>query len=152
MTRRKWIILGALLFLLTVGAELLVRPWNSSKGRVQIDNQGDAAMDDLILSYGGSKVRVGALGTGQSANVWFTAGRKGTLALEFKQKGNPMTGFQVEDFDPAENLANGFKVVLVVKNNRVERFMDDDHPSTTPLQSLLESVGGLFDSELPSQR
>jgi hypothetical protein len=153
MTRRKWIILGVLLLLLTVGAELLVRPWNSSKGRVQVDNQGDAAMDDLVVNYGGTKVRVGRVATGQSANVWFTVGSKGMLTLEFNQKGNPMNGFQLEEFDPAENLANGFKVVLVVKNNRVERFMeDDDRPTTTPLQSLLESVSGLFDSELPPQR
>ena len=42
-----------------------------------------------------------------------------------------MKGFQVPDFDPAENLANGFKLVLVVKNNRVERFMEDD-PNPRP--------------------
>ena len=114
MTRRKWIILGALLVLLSIGAELVVRPWNSSKGCVQIVNQGDDPMDDLILSYGGTKVRVGGLGAGQSTNVWFTIGGKGTLNLEFKQKGNPMTGFQVPDFDPAENLADGLRLVLVV--------------------------------------
>ena len=109
MTRRKWIILGVLLLLLTIGAELLVRPWNPSKGRVQVVNQGDATMDDLVVSYGETKVRVGGLAAGQSTNVWFTAAGKGTLSLEFNQKGNPMKGFQVQDFDPAENLANGFK-------------------------------------------
>jgi hypothetical protein len=152
MTRRKWIILGVLLLLLTLGAELLVRPWNSSKGRVQVDNQGDAPMDDLVVSYRGSEVRVGRVATGELANVWFTVGGKGMLTLEFNQKGNPMKGFQLEDFDPAENLANGFKIVLVVKNNRVERFMEDDHSTPTPLQSLLEGISGLFDSELPPKR
>jgi hypothetical protein len=146
MTRRKWIILGVLVVLLTIGAEFLVRPWNSSKGCVQIDNQGDAAMDDLILSYGETKIRVGGLGAGRSTNAWFTAGAKDTLSLEFNQKGNPMKGFQVQEFDPAENLANGLKLVLVVKNNRVERSMEDDH-STTPLKSLVESVTGLFEPD-----
>ena len=146
MTRRNWIFLGVLIVLLTIGAEVLVRPWNSSKGCVQIDNQGDAAMDDLTLSYGGTKVRVGGLGTGQSTNVWFTVAGKDTLSLEFNQKGNPMKGFQVQDFDPAENLANGLKIVLVVKNNRVERFMEDDQ-STTPLKSLMESITGLFEPD-----
>ncbi len=144
MTRRKWIILGVLIVLLTIGAELLVRPWNSSKGCVQVDNQGDAAMDDLVLSYGETKVSVGRLGAGQSTNVWFTAGGKDTLSLEFNQKGNPMKGFQVREFDPAENLANGLKLVLVVKNDRVERSMEDDQ-STTPLKSLMESVSGFFE-------
>jgi hypothetical protein len=146
MTRRTWIILGVLIVLLTIGAELLVRPWNPSRGSVQVDNQGDAAMDDLILSYGGTKVRVGALGAGRSTNVWFTAVGKDTLSLEFNQKGNPMKGFQVQEFDPAENLGNGLKLILLVKNNRVERFMDDDL-STTPLKSLLESITGLFEAD-----
>ena len=146
MTRRNWIILGVLIVLLTIGAELLVRPWNSSKGCVQVDNQGDAAMEDLILSYGETKVRVGGLRVGGSTNVWFTVAGKDTLNLEFNQKGNPMKGFQVQDFDPAENLANGFKIVLVVKNNRVERFMEDDQ-STTPLKSLMESITGMFEPD-----
>ena len=146
MTRRKWIILGSLVLLLTIGAEFLVRPWNSSRGCVQVDNQGDAAMDDLILSYGGTKVRVGELKAGQSTRVWFTTSGKDMLSLEFIQKGNPMKGFQVQDFDPADNIANAFKLVLVVKNNRIERFMEDDE-STTPLKSLVESITGLFESD-----
>ena len=103
-------------------------------------------MDDLILSYGGTKVRVGGLGVGRSTNVWFTVAGKDTLSLEFNQKGSPMKGFQVPDFDPAENLANGFKIVLVVKNDRIERFMEDDQ-STTPLKSLVESIRGLFEPD-----
>jgi hypothetical protein len=146
MTRRNWIILGVLVVLLTIGAELLVRPWNSSKGCVQVDNQADAAMDDLILSYGETKVRVGELATGRSTNVWFTVAGKDTLSVEFNQKGNPMKGFQVQDFDPADNLANGLKLVLIVKNDRIERSMDDDK-STTPLKSLVESITGLFEPD-----
>jgi hypothetical protein len=146
MTRRIWIILGVLIVLLTIGAELLVRPWNSSKGCVQVDNQGDAAMEDLILSYGETKVRVGGLGVGGSTNVWFTVAGKDTLSLEFNQKGNPMKGFQVQDFDPADNLANGLKLVLTVKNDRIERSMDDDQ-SMTPLKSLVESITGLFEPD-----
>jgi hypothetical protein len=146
MTRRNWIILGVLIVLLTTGAELLVRPWNSSKGCVQVDNQGDAAMEDLILSYGETKVRVGGLEVGGSTNVWFTVAGKDTLSLEFNQKGNPMKGFQVQDFDPADNLANGLKLVLIVKNDRIERSMDDDQ-SMTPLKSLVESITGLFEPD-----
>lgn len=144
MTRRKWITFGAILVLLTIGGELVVRPWNWSKGRVQVVNQGDAPMDDLVVSYGESKVRAGRLKAGQSTTVWFTAAGKGTLGLEFNQKGNPMKGFQVQDFDPQENLSEGLKMVLVVKENRVERFMEDDE-STTPLKSLTDSVRGWFE-------
>ena len=106
-------------------------------------------MNDLVLSYAGTKVNVGELGAAQSTHAWFTAGEKGTLSLEFNQKGNPMKGFQVADYDPAENLANDLKLVLVVKDNRVERAVEDDPTPTTPLKSLMNSVSGLFEPESP---
>ncbi len=49
-----------------------------------------------------------------------------------------MKGFQVQEFDPTENLRNGLKLVLVVKDNQVERFMEDDD-ATTPAKNLLDT-------------
>ena len=106
-------------------------------------------MDDLVLSYGDTKVRVGRLGAGPVDQCLVHRRRKGTLSLEFNQKGNPMKGFQVQDFDPTENLANGLRLVLVVKDNRVERFMEDDE-STTPLKSLMERISGWFELGVPA--
>jgi len=136
-----------LLLLFTIGAELIVRPWNPSKACVQISNQGDAAMDDLVVVYGDSKVGVGRLGPGETTNVWFSAAGIGPVKLEFNQRGNPMKGFQVPDFDPADNIQNGFKLSLIVKNDRVERFMDDD-PSRTPLKNLMDSFMSWFQADL----
>ncbi len=68
----------------------------------------------------------GALGAGQSVQAWFTTGKLGPLDLEFKQRGNPLTGFQVADYDPASNIRDGLKLVLCVKKNQVERSVDDD--------------------------
>jgi hypothetical protein len=147
MARRTWILLGVLLLLLTLGAEWIVRPWNPSKACLQINNQGDSAMDDLVVVYGESRVRVGRLGPGETANVWFSAAAIGPVALEFNQNGNPMKGFQVPDFDPVDNIRNGFKLVLTVKNNQVERFMDDD-PSRTPVRNLMESFMSWFQADL----
>jgi hypothetical protein len=147
MTRRKWIILGVAVLVLTIGAELVVRPWTWSKGRVQVVNQGNAAMDDLVVSYGDTKVKVGRLKAGQSTTVWLTTAGKGTLSLEFNQPGNPMKGFQVQEFDPDENLSNRMKLSLIVRNNLVERSMEDDE-STTPLQSLKDSVRGWFEYDM----
>jgi hypothetical protein len=144
MTSHKWKILAAIVILLTIGAEFIVRPLTSSRGCVQVVNQGDARIDDLVMTYGETKVRVGSVRPGQSTNVWFTAAGKGTLKLDFDQKGNPLKGFQVPDFDPAANLGDGFKLVLIMKNDRIERFMDDDE-STTPLKRLKESITGWFE-------
>jgi hypothetical protein len=143
MSRRKWIILGASLLLLTVGIELTVRPWDSHKGCVQIQNDGNTPIDDLIVSYADTSVTVGTVSAGQSVNVWFTAAGKGTLTLEFKQEGNPLKGFAVEDFDPDDNARNGVKLALIVKNNEVVRFMEDDQ-SQSPFWNLVQTVKDWF--------
>jgi hypothetical protein len=148
MTRRKWIILGGMLLLvLTVGAELVIRPWNSSKACVQIVNQGDSAIDDLVAVYGESKITVGRLGSGETTNVWFSAAEKGFISLEFSQNGNPIKGIQMPEFDPIDNIRNGFKLVLVLKKDQVERFMDDD-PTRTPFKTLMDNVMGWFESDV----
>jgi hypothetical protein len=152
MTRRNWIILGGvLLLLLTVGAELLIRPWNPSKACVQIVNQGDAAIDDLVVVYRETRVRLGRLGSGETTSAWFSATEKGPITLEFNQNGNPMKGFQITDFDPIDNINNGFKLVLVLKKDQVERFIDDD-PTRTPFKSLMGNVKAWFESELSIPR
>jgi hypothetical protein len=126
MRRRNWLLLALFLVLLAVGAEMGVRRWNAAKGCVQIVNQGDHAVDNLVVSYGQTKIALGSLEPGQSATVWFTPAGKGTLSLDFKQKGSPLNGFQVADFDPGQNRRDGFKLMLVVKSDVVERFMEDD--------------------------
>ena len=126
MLRRRWIILLSVAAILLVGAEVTFRQWEAPKTCVQIINQGDGTMEDLVVDYAGSKLMVGRLAEGQSTHVWLTAGPKGPLRLEFRQKRNPMAGFEVADFDPVQCLRDGFKLVLLVKTNEVQRFMDDD--------------------------
>ncbi len=62
-----------------------------------------------------------------------------------------MKGFQVAEFDPTDNIRNGFKLVLELKNNRVERFMDDD-PTRTPFKTLMDNVMAWFESEVAVPR
>jgi hypothetical protein len=62
-----------------------------------------------------------------------------------------MKGFQISEFDPIDSIQNGFKLVLTVKKDQVERFMDDD-PSRTPIKSLLDNVQSWFESEVSLPR
>ena len=55
-----------------------------------------------------------------------TAGPKGNLRLDFRQKSNALQGFQIPEFDPSQNLQDSFKLVLVVKTNEIQRFVEDD--------------------------
>jgi hypothetical protein len=125
MSRRNSIILATLVVILLVGIELGVRQWSSSRACVQIVNQGDGTMEDLVASYRGTTFAVGRLTVGASAKVWFTIGPRGPLKLEYRQKGHSLGSFQIPDFDPIQNLNDDFKLVLVIRSNTVERFMED---------------------------
>jgi hypothetical protein len=139
MSRRKWAIVVGSVIVVGVAAELAGRWWYTSSGCVEIVNQGDSALENLVVRYANTTVRRERLGVGQSTKVWFTSAERGLLSLDFHQKGNALKGFEVQDFDPADNLRNGFKLVLVVKPNRVERYMDDDPSvSTTTLADRIK--------------
>jgi hypothetical protein len=139
LNRRKWIIVAVVLVVLAGAAEFAVQPWKVPKGCVQIVNQGDAPIEDLVLSYAGTKVVMGRLGTGQSGHAWFTGDKVGPLILDFKQKGNPMSGFQIADFDPGANIRDGLKLVLFVKNDQIQRSVDDDD-TVKARENLIERV------------
>jgi hypothetical protein len=134
MSRRGWVIVALVVVILAVGGEMVVRRWNVAKGCVQIVNQSDALVDNLVVSYAQTKIVVGSVPIGQSATVWFTPVGKGALSLDFKQKGSPLNGFQIGDYDPAQNRRDGFKLMLVLKGNQqVERFMEDDEHGSSEL-------------------
>jgi hypothetical protein len=139
-SRKKGIILAASVVVLVVGSELAVRRWSSSASCVQIVNEGDEPMDDLVLSYSGTTLRPGLLAAGESTQAWFSPSGPGLLRLGFTQKGNGLKGFELPDFDPSKNHRSGSMLVLVVKTNQVERFVETD--------DRLSSPKGLFDRVL----
>jgi len=104
-------------------------------------------MEDLVANYGGTDVTVKRLGQGESINIWFTAGVRGVLSLDYHQKGNSLNGFKVPDFDPIQNRRDGFKLSLIVRNNLIERSVEDDE-TTTSLQTLGERINRWIKSDL----
>jgi len=123
-----------------------LRQWTSPKACVQIVNQGDAVMEDLVVTYGETKITGGRVLVGQSVHVWLSAGPKGPLRLDFRQPGNAASSFQIPDFDPIQILQDGFKLVLLIKTNEVQRFVDDDETQKTG--SLGDRVREWIKSEL----
>ena len=150
MSRRAWIILISLAALL-LGIEVVVRFSGSSRASVQIVNDGDAVLENLIVSFPGSRVAVGSLTGGDSAQVWLSGHEKGTLALSFTQAGNPMSGFQIPDFDPREIHRDGFRLVLHIRQNEVTKYMDDEE-SSTPMSRLGDKISDWVASELDPLR
>jgi hypothetical protein len=136
MSRKKAIIVGVVILILAVGLELAFRSGDAGTGCVQVVNEGNEPMEGLFASHAGTSVNLGRLAPGEKSKVWFSAtGRRG-LKLEFTQKGNPMKGFQVDDFDPAEHRRDGSRLVLVVKNNQVERYVEQDESIKSPPRML----------------
>ncbi len=83
-------------------------------------------MEDLVVVYADTRMPVGRILKGESAHVWMTAGPLGPLRLEYRQKGNALQGFQIADYDPGQNIKDGFKLVLVVGTNQIQRSVEDD--------------------------
>jgi hypothetical protein len=126
MPRRRWIVATAVLVTLLVAIEVSMRHWVRPKACVQVINRGEGVIEDLVVVYGDTRMPAGRLTTGQSVQVWLTAGPPGLLRLEYRQKGNPIQGFQIADYDPAQNIQDAYKLVLEIANNQVQRYVEDD--------------------------
>ena len=138
MSRKAWLIAIGLAILL-LGIEIGVRSLQSAKSSVQISNLGDTLLENLVVSFAGSQVGVGNLAPGESAQVWLSGTKKGTLGLAFTQKGNPMSGFQIADYDPPILRRDGLRMVLQIRPNEVTKFQDDES-STSLLGGLSNRI------------
>jgi hypothetical protein len=122
------LLIGAIVLLL--GIEAAVRWGRASKTCVEIVNKGDSMIEGLLVTHQGSQVVVGNIPSGATAHAWLSGRGKGTLTLAFRQQGNPMSGFMVDEFDPRQMRRDGLKMVLQVRPNEVQKYMEDDDTPT----------------------
>jgi hypothetical protein len=130
--RRSWLIALVVLVPALATVEVLVRRLERPKAALQIDNQGDGPMQDLVVTYGDTRMPVGTLLRGRSARLRMTVGPMGPLRLDFRQKDSPIQSFWVPDYDPAQNLEDGFKQVLVVGGLQIQRYAEEDDAPEDP--------------------
>jgi len=131
MTRRKrgtLIALGVVAFL--VVAEVALDLARSPEAGVTVENAGDEPVDDLVVSFGDRRAEVGRLRPGGSATVRLGGRGEHPLRLTFRQRGNPIGSFELPGFNPAQMNGQGFKLVLRLRSNEVERFQDNAEPAT----------------------
>jgi hypothetical protein len=146
MSRRTGIVLISVIVLI-LGIEVAVRLSRTSRSGVEIANLGEVALENLVVSFGGSQVGVGNLAPGGSTHVWLSGKDKGSLSLSFTQAGNPMSGFLIPEFDPRSMHRDGLKMVIHIKPNEVMKFMDDEQTST-PLGRLGDRIRDWVSLEL----
>jgi hypothetical protein len=139
MSRRVGIALVCLLVLALV-IEIGVRRLHNTRSSVEIVNEGDTLLENLVVTFGGSRIAMGAIGAGEKSRVWLSGGDKGTLSLSFTQARNPMSGFLIPEFDPVGMQRDGLRMVIHVKPNQVLKYMDDEENSS-PLGRLRDWIG-----------
>jgi hypothetical protein len=126
--RLRILLIGAVVLFL--GIEIAVRWSGATKTRVDIVNKGDSVMEDLVVSLEESQVAVGTVAPGATTRVWLSGKGKAALTLAFKQAGNPVSGFIVDDFDPRLMRRDGLKMVLEVRPNEVQKNTEEDESAT----------------------
>jgi hypothetical protein len=126
--RVRIVVIGTIVLLL--GLEAGVRWGRASKTCVEIVNKGESMIENLVVSLEGSRVAVGNVAPGATAHAWLSGRGKGALTLAFRQAGNPMSGFMVDEFDPHLMRRDGLKMVLQVRPNEVQKYMEDDDTGT----------------------
>ncbi len=136
MSRRWVVILCVLVVAIAAGLELALRYWGAPAVSALVVNEGTEPMQDVFASYGNTPLSLGSLAPGQKTKVWFSAAGRRPLNLEFIQKGNPLKGFKVEDFDPLEHRTSATRLVMVVKNNQVEQYVEEDDSVKSPPRML----------------
>jgi hypothetical protein len=144
MTRRTRNILIVLAIVTAlVATEVTLNLWKGAEACVQVENLGDQPIENLVLTCGKSRAAVPSVAPGASVNLYLAGNSPSTLLISFRQKGNAMTGFQVQKFNPAELAREEFKLVLRVRTNEIERFQDDFVP-VSPLGNLVHNLKNWF--------
>ncbi|MDR3634425.1 MAG: hypothetical protein P4L84_11520 [Isosphaeraceae bacterium] len=141
-SRWKWVLLGVVLLL--VAAELALNALKSPTALVRIVNRGDYPITDLTLSTGASQAEAARIEPEQSVVFQLTGRGKNPLVLKFHQFNNPMTDFEIPEFEPRRLRREGAILVLELGTKEVVRYQEpDDSPSRW--QRLGERVRNTLD-------
>lgn len=141
-SRWKWVLLGVVLLL--VVAEVALNALKPPIATVRVINRGEYPITGLTLSTGSSRVGSARIESDQDEVFTLSGWGKKPLVLKFSQLNNPMTEFEVTDFDPRRLQRDGSVLVLELRPNEVARYQE---PDETPgrWRHLGERVRKTFD-------
>lgn len=128
-SKRNILIVAAALLGL-VGLEVGYNLLKSPEACVEIENLGPEPIEDLVVACGENRVEGLSIGSGATAKVYVSGRGPGMLSLRFHQKGNALSSFDLPGFDPAQMSREGFRLMLRLRPNEVERYQDVAEPTT----------------------
>jgi hypothetical protein len=135
-----------------VAAEVGLNLARGPEACVEVVNGGAEPIERLTLSCGSSRASIDRIAPEGTARLYLRGRGVHPLVMRFTQKGNALGVFEYPAFNPGQMSAEGFKLVLRVRTNEVERFQDDSDPSTTAgqlLQAFWKNVGDSLDPQEP---
>ena len=138
MTRRTLRRLSVFLAIVAVlvTAEVALNHWQGSAGCVEVVNEGQEPIEDLILTCGAHREGVSKIPAGAAARIYLGSHGSESLVVKFRQRGNVIGTYEVPGFNADDLRRDGFKLVLKVRPGEVERYQDDDEP-TSPVALLV---------------
>jgi hypothetical protein len=142
--RWKWFLLGAVFLL--VATEVVLNALKTPVGQVKIVNTGADPILNLVATNGPSRAEAARVDPQDSVVLQISGRGKTALALKFNQFNNPVTDFEVAEFDPAALSRQGSRLVLEVRPGEVMRYQEpDDTP--TRWQRFLDWVRSTFNEK-----
>jgi hypothetical protein len=113
-----------------IGGEIILQTTKDYEACIEVRNKGNEPIEDLVASLGTHRIAAPKLAPG--ASTIFFLGGKGALSLQidFRQRGNAMTSYQVPGVDPAMMTGEGSKLVIEIETNQVVKYQDESAPST----------------------
>ena len=130
---RIGLIVLAMIALLAAG-EVAFEWWRGSEAVVVVENAGTAPIEDFVLTHGDSKSSIPLIAPGSSVRIFINGGGARPLAFNFRQVGNPLNSFELQEFSPAQLERDGLMLnVRILSNGEIERFGDQYNDSGLPL-------------------
>jgi|GEM_PF-2504621 len=130
MSPRKPYCLFALGVLLLLGTiEVGLSYYRGSLGCVLVINEGTEPIEDLRLLLNGEEAKVTWIEAGGAAKVYLGGSGKNDLKLKYRQRGSPLTGFEIAGFEPEALAKDGFRLELRIRPDEFERSFEDEDPS-----------------------
>ena len=129
MARRKRNLVIASFLLSLVIAEVGLTRLRAPVGHVRVINQGTTPLEEVRLISGASAATIARIEPGNSALVSLAGRGVAPLSVTFSQKDNPLTNFELPDFDPAALQTEGSCLVLGIRPNECERYHEAVDPS-----------------------
>jgi hypothetical protein len=147
MSKPKGLLISVVVLLSLVGLELVLSSLKPPDAAVRITNMGETPIVDMRITFGDGVVVVGTIAPQDSAVVHFSGRKKDALKVSFSQLDNPLSGFEVADFDPSALRRQGRELALEIRMNEYSRAQVTDETPTT-LSRLTQNLWSWFGADV----